>query len=220
MRTLIITGGTGGLGTEVVARLAREYRCIALYHGQEGFDALRASVPSVEGIATDLGDEASVRDAVADAASKAPIYGVVHLAGGFAVGKVSKTSLETWNGMLALNATAAFLVIREALAHMDRTQPGRIVAISSEATLSKEAGSVAYTVSKSALNVLIEVTARDLRDSAITVNALLPSTLDTPASRKAMPNARRVPLGNVAETIAFLLSDAGASVSGALLPLR
>jgi NAD(P)-dependent dehydrogenase (short-subunit alcohol dehydrogenase family) len=220
MKTLLITGGTGGLGTTVVARLARDYRCFLLFNSQEGFDALRKDVPGAEGIQADLADEASVRAAIAEAAAQGPLYGLVHLAGGFAPGKVSETTSDTWQSMIGLNLTASFVVIREALAVMKRGEPGRIVAISSDATLNKAAGSAAYTISKSGLNLLIELTAAELTGSGITANALLPGTLDTPASRKAMPNARRVPLDGVANAIAFLLSDEASNVNGALIPLK
>jgi NAD(P)-dependent dehydrogenase (short-subunit alcohol dehydrogenase family) len=166
-------------------------------------------------------DEASVRAAIAQAVGQfgAP-YGLVHMAGGYADGVVSATGNDTWSEMIGLNLTSAFYVVRETLAQMRRDQPGRIVAISSEASLTKYAGAAAYTISKSALNMLIELTAAELRDTKITANALLPGTLDTAASRKAMPDAKRVPLDRVAETIAFLLSDAGSSVSGALVRLQ
>src|SRR5262245_35701107 len=196
MKTLIVTGGTGGLGTAVVDRLSRDYRCVLLRHAQ-----------------VDLTDERSVRSALASI--EAP-YGLVHMAGGYAGGAVSETSSDDWQRMIGLNLTSSFLVIRETLARMRRDAPGRIVAISSEATLAKYAGAAAYTVSKTGLNTLIEMTAKELAGTPITVNALLPGTLDTPASRAAMPDARRVPLDRVADTIAFLLSDSGASISGAL----
>ncbi|HEV2720345.1 MAG TPA: SDR family NAD(P)-dependent oxidoreductase [Thermoanaerobaculia bacterium] len=198
MKTLIITGGTGGLGTTVVERLSRDYDCTLLHR---------------EDFATDE----ALRAAITKAGTP---YGLVHMAGGYASGTVSETSPETWDNMLAVNATTAYRAIRATLAAMRRDQPGRIVAISSEATLTKFAGAAAYVVSKTALNTLIEMTAAELAGTSITANALLPGTLDTPASRKAMPDAPRVPLERVAETIAFLLSDAGASVNGALIPLR
>ena len=198
MKTLIITGGTGGLGTTVVERLSRDYDCTLLH--REDFatdDTLRAAITK----------------------AGAP-YGLVHMAGGYAGGTVSETSPETWDNMLDVNVTTAFRAIRATLAAMRRDQPGRIVAISSEATLTKFAGAAAYVVSKTALNTLIEMTAAELAGTSITANALLPGTLDTPASRKAMPDAPRVPLERVAETIAFLLSEAAASINGALIPLR
>lgn len=198
MKTLIVTGGTGGLGTAVVARLSRDYDCVLL--GREDFatdETLRAAI----------------------ATTSAP-YGLVHMAGGYEGGSVSETSPETWKNMLALNLTTAFRAIQATLAAMCRDRPGRIVAISSEATLTKFAGAAAYVVSKTGLNALIELTAAELAGTSITANALLPGTLDTPASRTAMPDARRVPLERVADTIAFLLSDAAASINGALIPLR
>ena len=223
-KTLIITGGTGGLGTTVVKRLVADYRCVVLYHGDEGFAALRASVGEtamLDGIAANLTDEESVAMAVREAGARhGALYGVVHLAGGFAMDSISRTTMQSWSGMIDVNATSAFIVIREALAQMDRAVGGRIVAISSEATITKDGTAAAYTVSKAMLNTIIELTARELRGSGITANALLPSTLDTPASRKAMPDVARVPLGNVAETIAFLLSPAGGSINGALIPLQ
>lgn len=198
MKTLIVTGGTGGLGTIVVERLSREYHLVLL------------SRPEV-----DLTSESSVHEAVARVDDP---YGLVHLAGGYEGGAIGETSMETWQHMLALNLTSSFIVIREVLQRMRRDQPGRIVAISSAATLTKS-HSVAYTVAKSGLNTLIEVVAKEVASTPITVNALVPGTLDTPASRAAMPNAKRVPLEDVAETILFLLSDAGASINGALVPM-
>jgi len=213
MRTLIITGGTGGLGVSVVARLAQEYRCVVL--------ARHASNDDENILRADLNDEVSVRDAIAEAVRRfgAP-YGLVHMAGGFAMGKVSETNSALWQQQMALNLNGAFIAIREMLAVMSRNDAGRIVAISSAATLEKGATAAAYTVSKSALNALIEVTAAELEGSRITANALLPGTLDTEASRESMPHAKRVPLSRVAETIAFLLSDGAANINGALIPLR
>jgi NAD(P)-dependent dehydrogenase (short-subunit alcohol dehydrogenase family) len=212
MKTLIVTGGTGGLGSTVVSRLSRDYRCILLHRG---------AAPIVDGFKADLTDEMSVRAAVGQAVDRfgAP-YGLVHLAGGYAGGKVSETSSETWNDMIGLNLTSSFIVVRECLAHMKRDVPGRIVAISSEATRTKPASAAAYTISKTGLNLLIELTAAELAGSAITANALTPGSLDTPAMRKAMPDGKLVSLDRVADTIAFLLSDAAANISGALIPLR
>ena len=193
MKTLLVTGGTGGLGTRVVERLSSDYRCILLSR-------------------EDLADP---QKAISEAGS---FYGVVHLAGGFAAAAVSETTSETWTQMMESNVTVAFTVIHEALRKIER--PGRIVAISSIASIEKMKGAAAYVVSKSALNALIEVTAAEIAGTGITANALLPGTLDTPPMRQAMPNARRVPLDRVADAILFLLSDGAANINGALIPLR
>ena len=184
MKTLVITGGTGSLGTVVVPRLARDYRC------------LTPSRP-----AFDLGDEASVRNTFADAGA---IYGLVHLVGGFAAGAVAETSTEAWAEMLALNLTGAFTAIREALPHL--TRPGRIIAISSIAAIERGPGVAAYAVSKSALHALIEIVAKE--NPGINANVIAPPTL-TPELKE-----------RVAETIAFLLSDAAANITGTVVPLR
>ena len=184
MKTLFITGGTGALGTVVVKRLEPEYRCIAPSHAE-----------------VDLGDETSVRNALASAGE---IYGLVHLVGGFATGTVAETSTAGWSNMLALNLTAAFTTIREALPQI--TRPGRIIAISSVAALDRGKGSAAYTVSKSALGTLIEVVAKE--NPGICANIIAPPTL-TPELRE-----------RVAGTIRFLLSEEAAPITGAVIPLR
>ena len=96
---------------------------------------------------------------------------------------------------------------------------GRIVAVSSEATLTKPAGMAAYVVSKSALNAYIGVLANELRPRRITANAVAPSALATPPMLKTMPPDLLVPLDRVYATIAFLLSDAAASITGQIIPL-
>lgn len=211
MRTLLITGATGGLGTEVVRQLRDEYDVVALYRSEAGLAEL-----NVRGVRADLADPASVRAAVQSIDRP---YGLVHLAGGFAPGSLAETTDEAWAKMLNLNLTGAFVAIRETLAVMDRGAAGRIVVISSDAARTKPAGSVAYTVAKSALNTLIEVLAKELKDTAITANALMPTALDTPAMRAEMPREQLVPLDRVAATLRFLLGDAGASIHGALIPL-
>jgi NAD(P)-dependent dehydrogenase (short-subunit alcohol dehydrogenase family) len=193
MKTLLVTGGTGGLGTQVVERLSKDYRCVLLTRE----------------------DLTNPKNAIEKAG---PFYGLVHLVGGFAFGAVGETTSETWAQMIESNLTVAFNIIHEALGKIDR--PGRIVAISSIASIEKSKGIAAYVVSKSALNTLIEVTAKEVAGTGITANALLPDTLDTPASRQAMPKARRVPLDHVADSIAFLLSEAADNINGALIPLR
>jgi NAD(P)-dependent dehydrogenase (short-subunit alcohol dehydrogenase family) len=201
VRSLLITGGTGGLGHEVVARLARDYRCIVLYRSADAWQRLQKDQPKVVG-ATDA------------AAVMEPLYGIVHLAGAFTMGS-SPHEFET---MLEANLMA---MVRTTAAVAERIEDGgRIVAISSGATLTKPAGMAGYVASKSALNAYVEALAKELAPRRITVNALLPSALDTPAMRKVMARELLVPLDRVAETIAFLLSDAAGSISGQLMAMN
>jgi NAD(P)-dependent dehydrogenase (short-subunit alcohol dehydrogenase family) len=221
-RGVIVTGGTGGLGTEVVRRLLRDEVCVVLYHDAESFDALRDAVGGsgqLHGVSCDLADETSVIAAMQEAAAHVEPFALVHLVGAFAPGSLEETKSALWQQMLSVNLTAAFFVFRE-FVRCFKGESGRIVAISSEATISKGPGTIAYSVAKSALNALVETTANELRSKRITVNALAPSSLDTPAMRRSADRSTLVPLERVTETIAFLLSDAAAGISGAVIPLR
>ena len=198
MRRVVITGGAGGLGGEVVRRLSLDYECIVLDRGR-----------------VDVTSEESLRRTFAEIGD---VYGLVHLVGGFAMGAAAETSLEMWSKMLTLNLTKAFLTIREALPGLAR--PGRIVAISSITTLQPAPATLAYSVSKSALNTLIQTVAAEQRENGITANAVLPDTMATPAMLQQMDASQLVPLDRVSETLAFLLSDAAAGITGTLIPIR
>jgi 3-oxoacyl-[acyl-carrier protein] reductase len=183
VRTLVITGGTGELGSALVPQLQREYRCLVLPR---------------------TADPASVTD---------ELYGIVNLAGAFAMGSAA----EDWTRMLDANLLAAVRTISALTPRL--ADGGRIVAVSSQATLTKPAGMAAYVASKSALNAYIEVLANELRPRRITANAIAPSALATPAMLKTMSPDLLVPLDRVGATIAFLLSDAAASISGQIIEL-
>jgi len=210
VKTVLIPGGTGGLGTAVVRRLAADYRCVVLYRDQQRFDALK-KVVDVDGVAADVANNADVSRAVA---SIGELHAVVHLVGGFATGD----DPDTGSKMISRNLVAAVNVIRAVVPPL--AGGGRLVAISPSATLDRPAGLSAYVVSKSALNALVQILAVELKDRSITVNALLPSSLGTPAMKSQAGPAELVPTESLAETIGWLLSDAAANVSGTLIPLR
>ena len=141
------------------------------------------------------------------------VYGIVNLAGAFTMG----SSPEDWSRMLDANLLAAVRTITALTPRL--ADGGRIVAVSSQATLTKPAGMAAYVASKSALNAYIEVLANELRPRRITANAVAPSALATPAMLKTMSPELLVPLERVGDTIAFLLSDSAASITGQVLTL-
>jgi NAD(P)-dependent dehydrogenase (short-subunit alcohol dehydrogenase family) len=202
VKSLLITGGSGDLGHAVVPRLLRDYRCVVAYRSAEAWTKLRDSAGSdrLAGI-----DDLARLDG--------PLYGIVLLAGAFTMGS-SEVDFAT---MLDANLMAAVRAVTAALPHLE--DGGRIVAISSAATLTQPAGMAAYVASKSALNAYLEVLAHEVQPRRITVNAILPTALDTLAMRGVMSRELLIPLDRVAETIAFLLSDAAASITGQLIAM-
>lgn len=183
----------------MVRRLEREYRVLA---------------PSRESL--DVTSEGSVAGFFE---AESGIYALVHLVGGWAGGNVDATSVDQWRHMFELNATAAFLTMREAARQIAR--PGRIIAISSIATQRITSGSAAYTVAKAALNALVQSLAADLRGSGVTVNAIAPDTMATPANLDGGADVSKlVQPADVAETIAFLLSARASAISGTIISMR
>jgi NAD(P)-dependent dehydrogenase (short-subunit alcohol dehydrogenase family) len=148
---------------------------------------------------------------------------LVHAMGGFAGGQpVEATDDAAWESMIAVNLRSAFLMARAVLPHMIQARYGRIVAVGSRTGVQPAAGLSAYGVSKAGLNALVQTIALETREQGITANAVLPSTIDTPANRKAMPGAdfsRWVTPGKIAQQILWLCSEAASDTSGALIPI-
>jgi len=183
MKRLLVTGGTGGLGSAVVPRLSREYDCILMG---------RDETPSIDGT----------------------LFGLIALAGAFAPG----SSTDAAQKMIEANLFSFTRALDLAIPHLE--DGGRIVAISSAASLAQSSKLAAYTASKAALNAYILTLAHELAPRHITANALLPTALATAPMRAQMPDDQLVPLDRVAEWIAFLLSDQGVGVTGQLIKLE
>lgn len=222
-RTVLVTGGTGGLGPTVVKRLLDDgYRCVVVYRTEDKWQALQQQVqhPLLHGVEADGGEEDAVAAAVARARDLGGgLYALVHLAGGFDGGTLEDTSIETWTTMLHTNLTSTFIVARAALPHLRANGTGRIITIGSSEVPKRSGSLAAYTVSKAALAVLTEVLANDLKTTQITANILLAGSLGTPAMRQSVADHKLVSLDRVAATIAFLLSDEAASITGASIPV-
>lgn len=192
---VVVTGGNGALGGAVV-ELLRER-------------GMTVDVPSI-----DVTDEAAV---TAYYAAQPALWASVHLVGGFAMAKLVETSLEDFEKMHRLNAVSCFLCCREAVRAM-RGRGGRIVNVASRAALAPAGGSIAYTASKGEVVTMTQAIAAEVLADGILVNAVVPSIIDTPANRAAMPKADHDAWPKpreLAEAIAYLVSPSNTLTSGA-----
>jgi NAD(P)-dependent dehydrogenase (short-subunit alcohol dehydrogenase family) len=223
-RHVLVTGGSGGLGTAVTALfLARGARVTVPVVDDRQAGYLRAALgDDAERVAqprADLRDEADVRRVV-DAMER--VDAVVHLVGGFAMGDTDATELDGFRQQLELNLVTAFLVIKHGLRRMKQGGYGRIVGVGSRAALEPSARLAAYTASKAGLVGMIKSIAEETRELDVTANCVLPSIIDTPANRAAMGESEAskwVRPERLAEVIAFLASEAAGDLRGATLPV-
>jgi NAD(P)-dependent dehydrogenase (short-subunit alcohol dehydrogenase family) len=171
----------------------------------------------------DLTREQDARTVMARIVAEAGrLDGVVNIAGGFLWEKLSGGTLHSWESMYQLNLATTVVSCQAALPHLLKAGGGRIVNVGAMGAAKAAAGMGAYAASKAGVARLTEALADELKDSNITVNAILPSILDTPRNRLDMPQAdftRWVNPRDAAEVIAFLVSDEARAVTGALLPV-
>lgn len=220
----ILTGGTGALGQSITAALLGAGGVVAIpYAVPEEAKRLEARLSPdqrarVLALPADVTDEASFGKFVQVVGERhGRVDGLVNAVGGFAGGDLVSTPLPEWERMMKLNLTSAVIACRALLPGMIEARRGRIVNIASRAVLPPQGGFIAYTVSKAAVITLTQALAQEVKPHGVTVNAVLPSTMDTPANRRAMPDADRsgwVSTDAVAGVVAFLLSDRGAAVTG------
>lgn len=213
-RVVLITGATGGLGSVVVPAFRAAGATVI---------PLSLSVGD-NGIVADLTTDAGARDAVRRAlAMHGRIDALANLMGGFAGGKtIAETDDETWHSMLDINLNAAFYIARAALPAVTHFGHGRIVMVASRTAVEPAAGLGAYNVAKAGLIALVRTIAAEMKDKGGTANVILPSIIDTPTNRAAMPNAkydRWVRRESIANLLLWLVSDESADVTGAAIPI-
>jgi NAD(P)-dependent dehydrogenase (short-subunit alcohol dehydrogenase family) len=224
-RSALVTGGTGGLGAAVVARLLDDcWRVVVPWVVEHELERVERR-PGLELVEANLFEQSAVAAAVALAAgeSGAPLRAVVNLVGGFAQGaRVAEAPIEQFEAQLQLNLRPTYLVTQAALPYLVEAGGGAIVCIGTRAALQPFAGAAGYVTAKAAVIAFAQTVAVEYRDERVRCNALLPSVIDTPANRAAMPDAdvsRWVSPAQLAATIAFLCSDEGAATSGAAIPV-
>jgi NAD(P)-dependent dehydrogenase (short-subunit alcohol dehydrogenase family) len=223
-KVVAVTGGSGQLGGAVVAAaLAAGARVASLDH------AASARTQETPNGALALGGfdlaepEAAVRALDQVVEQFGALDALVNVAGTFRFEKLADGSLETWDLLYRANLRTAVSASRAAVPHLLRRGGGRIVNVGALAAANRAGtGMGAYTASKAGVLKLTEALAAELKDHGITVNAVLPSTIDTPANRADMPKAdfgRWVAPRDLASVIVFLLSDEARAVTGALIPV-
>jgi|SRR5579859_219038 len=227
----VITGAGGGWGRSIVEAFLDAKATVVVIERAEVSDAvegwkseLGARADRLTCIASDVLDEQSVEQMVQEVVGRYHRLDIlVNMVGGFAAGQaVSEMELETWERMLRLNLRSTFLCSKHAARPMMEHRWGRIINISSRAAAQPNPKAAAYGVAKAGVVSLTESQAQELKEYQITVNALLPSIVDTPANRQAMPKAdySRWPTGaEIASVILFLASDEARLVSGAAIPV-
>jgi len=219
-KSIVITGASGALGKVVAeAALARGARVAGIDHAPSSFPA---TADRLELGGVDLTDAPQAKAAVDAAASHLGRLDVlVNIAGGFAFETVADGDPKTWQRMYALNVTTALNASRAAIPHLTASSAGRIVNVGAMGALQAGAGMGAYAASKAGVHRLTEALAAELKGK-VTVNAVLPSIIDTAANRADMPKAdftKWVTPKELADVILFLTSDAASAVTGALLPV-
>ena len=222
-RRVVVTGGTGALGTAVVGELltAGAVCTVPYVHEAEAQSFPSRGDPNVTLIAvSDLADETQV----AKVYEGLKPWASIHIAGGFAPGKVTETDKKALMAQIDSNLASCFLCCRAAAKVMLSSGGGRIVNVAARPALEwrSGAGMTAYTVAKAGVAALTVALAEEVAKDGVLVNAVAPSIMDTPANRKAMPKANFdawPKVEEVAATILFLASPDNRVTRGAIVPV-
>jgi NAD(P)-dependent dehydrogenase (short-subunit alcohol dehydrogenase family) len=220
-KVIVVTGASGALGKVVAENaLARGARVAGVDHA---VSPTAATDNRIELGGVDLADATAAKKAIdAAAAHFGRLDALVNIAGGFAFETVADGDDKTWQHMYALNVLTALNASRSAIPYLVASGAGRIVNVGAMGALQAGSGMGAYAASKAGVHRLTEALAAEWK-GRITVNAVLPSTIDTAANRASMPRAdfaKWVTPRELAEVILFLVGDAASAVTGALLPVN
>ncbi len=221
--SVVLTGGAGALGASVHRRLrAAGLTVYAPSSSQRSVVELAQAGACATQV--DLTDETAVKQYVSSLPANGELRAAVLLAGGFAMGSLTDTSSADLRKMLAINFETAFHLVRELLPLFERRGGGQFVLVGARPALNADAGAhmAAYALSKGLVHQLAELVNAHGRGKSIDATVIVPSVIDTPANRAAMPDAdprKWVSPDSIADTIAFVLSEAGQQMRGSVLKL-
>lgn len=223
-KVVVVTGGFGQLG-QATAQVAKALGAqVALVDASGEAKNLPDDLAGSMLVGSvDLADAAQASAAMARIVEQCGrIDALINVAGTFRWETITDGDPATWDFLYRINVRTALVASKAALPHLKASQGGRIVNIGAGAANRAGLGMGAYAASKAGVARLTESLAEEMKDQGITVNAILPSIIDTPQNRQDMPDAdftRWVQPVEIANTIAFLISDLGRAITGALIPV-
>lgn len=228
-KTIVITGGTGGLGTALVRRLVpQEYRIAVTYLLPDEAQAFETDfeVDEEQVMLTrvDCTNAEAVNTFVKEVADNwGAIHGLCSLVGGWAGGRdVEETDDVRFERMLDLNLRSAFYAVRAVIPYLKEADWGRIVLVGSRGAIDFPEAQGAFNIAKAGVAALGRSVATELEGSGVTANVLMPSVIDTPATRRSLPYADYVDWptpDEIAAVAEFILSDESGVMNGALIPV-
>ena len=228
-KTFVITGGTGGLGTALVRRLMnRDFRLAVTYllpaeaqQFEAEFDVEDSNILLTRVDATNPEAVNSLFKEVSD--RWGAVHGLVSLVGGWAGSRdVEDTDDVRLERMLDLNLKSSFYAARAAVPHLRASGWGRIVLVGSRGAIDFPPSQAAFNIAKAGVAALGQTLAQELEGTGITSNVLMPSVIDTPATRQTFPNADFVSWptpDEIAAVAEFLLSEESGVINGSLIPV-
>jgi NAD(P)-dependent dehydrogenase (short-subunit alcohol dehydrogenase family) len=228
-KTIVITGGTGGLGTALVRRLiSQDYRIAVTYllpdEAQQFESEFEVDEEQIMLTRVDCTNAEAVNTYIKNVADKwGEIHGLCALVGGWAGGRdVEETDDVRFERMLDLNLRSAFYAVRAAIPYLKEAGWGRIVLVGSRGAVDFFEAQAAFNIAKAGVAALGRSVATELDGTGVTANVLMPSVIDTPATRRSLPYAEYVDWptpDEIASVVEFLLGEGSGVMNGALVPV-
>ncbi|MVM34343.1 SDR family NAD(P)-dependent oxidoreductase [Spirosoma sp. HMF4905] len=223
MKSVLITGASGNLGASLVDELHKNGYHIIATLGSEKDQGIFSHLPNVESHVVNLLESDSIADFLSKIDGK-PIQAAALLVGGFTAGGIHETDVAMLDKMYRLNFITAFNLVKPLLTTFEAQGGGQFIFIGARPAIAPEAGKnlVAYALSKSLIFELASLVNAHGKDKQISATVIVPSTIDTPINREAMPDAdptKWVKPEDISKTIAFVLSDTGRTINEPVLKL-